>query len=301
MIYAFDVIGGCQLQPSNGCQIALQPGEFIGGLAYDRVTQSLFYATATFAPWTPGSTMVYVAPASSPCQPFCSYSLRSCQYCMVSPVVGLAFDPCDRVLIATDGLLEPILSWTHPCTFGSCMCCGSAGLEWYGIALKRSACAPVFHTSGICSHAHHPCAGHGCPMCRPLPGHDGGPPQVGNPSFALTLSDGPNPGGYGAAAWLLLSGANACRPQALPMPCGLQLTLYPDRFLGIASFVVPMVVSGQPPCGLSATAPLPIPAMPGLCGTALCGQWAVVNARPSGSGSDWCITLSEQFSLEVGG
>lgn len=296
----YSIAGPCALQPMGGCQVPLPPGTVITGLAFDKLSGSILFVTSIWAPITPGSSILHVAPALMPCQPFCVFPLPGCPGAPFMPATGLAFDPCSRHAIVTDGGLLMSVAWRQPCAFQVVGCCPSAPVNVYiGLGLMRSACPPAFAGSRAGSWTWMPCVGHGCPQCPAVVGTAGGLPQIGNPSFALTLNQGPNPAGFAAAALLLVNWSNGCTPQRIPFPCG-GCTLFPALDAFFWSALVPPAAGGLPPCGLAASFPLPIPLLPQLCGYRFCGQWAVLDLNPANPGN-WCLTFSQQFDVQIGG
>lgn len=305
-IYTYSIGGQCQLKELSRCPFgSLLPSRshIVTGLAYDKIRDLLFIAAGLFQPSpAPGSTMVYVSKASDPCNPFCKFEVKNCGRSILGPATGLAFDDCLRTLFVTDGDLTTELHYAYPCTVKEIGCCPAKPVKYHGLCVRHSACTPDFSTSGSFSQARCPCTAVPVP-CPTLPSYAGGLPYVGNSAFKLTLTQAPNPVGYGNAAVLMLNLADRCREQVFKGPCcGEKLLFYPWVDGYFFSLGVPAGgPSGPPPCGLAVVFPLPIPVAPELCCYQFCGQWMVFGVKPAGPTNEWLLSLSPQFDVRIGG
>ena len=291
----------CEIKQIRECRVRLPSRWYLTGLAYDKLHDYLFYVTSNFNPLTAPATVLYVAKASSPCNPFCKWEVPKCPSGAFGPATGLAFDPCTYTVFVTDAKGKTaVVKWNGKCGFKLASCCPAAPVKrYYGLGLRASACTPYFGTSQKTSWASTPCPNRECQKCDPIPGYAGGLPQVGNHNFRLTLAKGPNPPKYRHFAFLMLNFANHCKIQPLKFPCG-PILLYPVPDAWFYSTLVPSM-GGIMKCSLSASFRMPIPLNPALCCFKLCGQWAVFNLRMGMPPLPWCLTATKQFSLRIGG
>jgi len=302
VIYTFLILGPCKIKLRTKCKFPILPmGVYLTGLAHDKFRNLLFITSAKFSPKpTPGSTMLYVSKAGSPCQPFCKYPVKTCGTgALFGTATGLAFDDCLYSVFVTDGTQTAVLAYKYPCAFKPKGCCPAKPVFYFGLGVKDSACRPGFGLSGKTTWARFPCKVKP-PVCSFIPGYAGGPPYVGNANFKLTFTKGPNPKGYKAAALLLINWGNNCKGQPIRMPCRETIFLYPVIDPMFWSTGVPLGLVGPPPCGLSATFPLPIPVLPELCCFKFCGQWVAFDFTPMMPMS-WILYMSRQFSVSIGG
>ncbi len=97
----------------------------------------------------------------------------------------------------------------------------------------------------------------------------------------------------------MINFANHCRPQKFPISCG-PIVLYPA--LGPFFAMYPAAISVLPSkCTLTGTFPAGIPAVPEFCCAKVCGQWLVLNVNVRKRPFPWCLTLSKEFYLRIGG
>ncbi len=291
----------CEIKQIRSCSIRLPSHVYITGLAYDQVHDYLFYVASDFNPFTPPATILYVAKASSPCNPFCKWPIIKCPNGPFGPATGLAYDPSTMTVFVTDAKGKTaVVKWDGKCGFKLVSCCPASPVKrYYGLGLRTAACSPYFGTAGKTTRASMPCPNQECQTCDPVPGYAGGPPQVGNLNFRLTMIKGPNPRKYRHFVFLMLNLGNHCRIQALNFPCG-PIWLYPVPDSWFYSTLVPSM-GGVLKCSLSAQFHLPIPLNPALRCYKFCGQWAVFNLRIGKLPLPWCLTATKEFSVKIGG
>lgn len=245
----------CPAQPVQ-CRLSLPGDAVAAGLAYDEVDDLLFVSVSI--PGANGySNLLWVMPASAPCQVICETRLFTCS---IELVTGLGFDACSRKLYVTDGHTTQtidVIDARH-CQLHYGPCC-------------RKQIAPVYRGLAVVpcwekiTHGR-PCTSAPCPSCPNMHSDTIGDPAIGT-AFQVTLADAP----AAAQAWLMLSFGPCGAGVPLPRPfCGV---LYPD--LGNLFFLPPVPVLGAPPCGGDASQLLPLPVNPALCGHSLCTQWLV--------------------------
>jgi hypothetical protein len=118
-----------------------------------------------------------------------------------------------------------------------------------------------------------PCANGVCPVC-PMRHSLRNDPNLGNSQFALGLDLAPP----GQLAWCVI-GAGPCSPLGVVIPplCG---PLFTTPILGT---IGPVVTAGGGPCGGTATFPLGLPVIPGLCGAILSSQCVVFCSNTAGA------------------
>jgi len=312
-IYTTLVTAPCKFQIRTSCPFPL-PGRdyFVTGLAHDQFPHGnhpglLFIAVSRWNLSTPvptpipASTIIFVSSTNSPCNPFCKIAVPSCPPVITfGAATGITFDDCTGHILVTDSKLTGVIAYKYPCSHKFVQCCSAQPVTWYGLGLQRSAAAPGFSVSGQSTRARFPCNLQFPQSCAFTPGYSGGEPHVGNANFKLNFSKGPNPSAFTHAAMIMINWGNRCKAQTLVMPCKEKIILYPllDSFYWAA--LVPTGLVAAPPCGLTAATPMPIPNNPVFCGYRFCGQWAVLNVQtmlPAG----WVLTLSQQFTVTIGG
>jgi hypothetical protein len=230
----------------------------IGGVATDDLLDLVIYSSSDFSGLaTPGNTM-YVARRADPCNPLCQFDVPACGSSRLGPITGVAFDPCDRIVWATDGQLTVGLRLSNatPCAVQEVQCCQSTATAagYIGLCVVPSRPTAVGQS----------CTNLGCPSCPSMAHVATGDPALGNASFTLDLVDAPR--GTRAALWIA---GGACTPPGLRiLPfCGpILVPLMPP----------PIVINvGTGPglgCGGGFRVAVPIPLDRSLCGATLSSQ-----------------------------
>ena len=131
------------------------------------------------------------------------------------------------------------------------------------------------------------------PACYPRIKTNGVPPIVGNP-FGLSVMGGTP----GSVSFLLLDVGGALPGFKTPVPCGGIALPFGSVWVGLAStlFVGAPAISAGGPCGGCAKFDLPIPAVPGLVGAILFGQWATFGPAPFGL----LVELTDGVKMVIG-
>jgi hypothetical protein len=242
------------------CSLAnvIPPGWFVGGIAVDDVTGTLFYSASTFTGPATGST-VFVAPSSAPCVPQCKFELRACGTSALGPLTGVAFDLCTSTIWVTDGRSQAAARYSPAtCTAQVLRCCPgvTTGDRWTGLCLQPS---------GAVAQGRN-CTNHGCGTCATLQHVTVGDPTIGNPAFALAVEGAP----VGSQGWLFL-GAGPTMPPGILVPpfCGaLLVPLTPSPWI-----LGPYSIPGSGTCTGARQVAMPVPPLPVLCGIYLSSQW----------------------------
>ncbi|MEZ5965599.1 MAG: hypothetical protein R3F56_17325 [Planctomycetota bacterium] len=255
------VIGACRIQLPS-------PQHVAGAVALDERHGLVLYATSIFGAVLPAN-QVLVARDTDPCTIVCRFDAPGCgNLARLGAITGMAYDACDQLLYLTDGSQTAIYSnrvGTTPCDFQAVGCCGRSpglgGFVWHGLDVEPR------HPLAVGAS----CVGRGCPNCAAMALSAAGDPAVGNPRFAIELSNAPTNGFF-----QLGLAAGPCRPVGLPIFCGSWHT-------DLATLVLlPFVsISGNAICDGAATIGLPIPKDYALCGAALCAQGIVICAPVS--------------------
>jgi hypothetical protein len=229
-----------------------------GALAVDECNGLVFY---TYTNWPSATTRLHVAPIGAPCAWTQVFPVSGCTAVALRGITGLAVDGCRQVLYLTDGVTT--IGWSYTVvagvvTFGTQTCCTLAppvlGDIFVGLAVR----------SGRATSFGGPCANGTCPAC-PMAHSLVGSPNLGNANFALDLTGAP----LGQLAWVNV-GVGPCGPGlAFPPLCG---PLFTGPSLGT---IGPVATGAGAGCGGSATFPLGLPMIPGLCGLVLSSQCGV--------------------------
>lgn len=254
----------CPPTPEKYCA-QRYPGGIAGGLAFD-ITRNLLYigvSTPTTSPlvWT---HHIYVTRGDNPCQILCKWQFNGCLGKLrpsgLWQIKGLAYNPCNDTLYATDGQFTAIIKAGDParCQFKVTGCCSRQMTgEYRGLAVVPGWLRTSFGKS---------CLAQPCPQCPSMTNVlIGGDPALGTSDFAVELRKAPT----GGKAILAIS-VGGCNPNGVPFLCG-RLHLAGTPFLFPA---VPITGSGT--CDGRARVVLPIPADPKLCGVRVCAQWLVL-------------------------
>ncbi len=271
----------CKLQAISKCLYKLPPKWTAAGLAYDETSDNLFVSV-----YDPANDQnyVYTAPASSPCKPVCKWAIpKKCpqNFNKSNQVFGLAYSACRKELYATYGshasFTAVIYVFNPKCKFQFRRCCrkGNKGV-YKGLAFVPGWKASIRGKS---------CTSAPCPNCPVITaGVGGGDSSLGNTAFSLTLSGAPA-GGLGVPVLSLGPCTNG-----IPLFCG---RFYPNfGALLILGPATPITGAG---CNGSASRPVPLPNIPGLCGKSMCTQWAVFCITGAGFG----IGLSRAYEFTV--
>jgi len=259
----------------DGCTISVPTGYYTGGLAYDEVSDLVYYTVTKPGFQVPQNTL-HVADNSNRCKSICSLSLAGCIHFFGTDVTGLAYDACSKTLYATTGLGTMPFAVGDPrkCEFKAGTCCTKQLTGSYrGLAVVPGWTQLKKGQS---------CVTKGCPFCSSLDNRlFGGAPSLGNPDFGIEVVNGPS----GALA-ILGVGLSTCG-KGTPFLCGA--LWLPQTFVP----VFPGTLSGNQ-CAAGLRLPLPVPVDAKLCGQSICLQWLVAC---SASGTDVGLTPAIQFTI----
>ncbi|MCB9869846.1 MAG: hypothetical protein H6837_08310 [Planctomycetes bacterium] len=240
----------------GGCGLTLGAQDTAGGLAYDETRDLLYFTIST--PTTTGvANTLLVASANNACVPTCKLAIPgSILTVPFGAVTGLAFNPCDDSLYATDGRVTLRLQ-VDPvqCTIKLISTCAkqTGGGDYQGLAL-----VPGWSRAAVGKS----CVTKGCPSCPSLATTVfGGDPALGNPDFGIAVTGGPT----GALA-ILAVGFGGCTPGS-PFLCG---ALHLSPLTPIV--LVPLGTMTGPQCAAEARIGVPVPVDAQLCGATLCLQ-----------------------------
>jgi len=243
----------------GGCTMQLGATEIAGGIAWDEARNLLYFTVSQpgIVGWT---NTLFVARSGMHCQPICKVPLTPCRR-TPEPVTGLAYDSWTHRLYAAQGRDTLVVDVQDPlkCVIKSLACCNKQwGSDWAGLAV-----VPGWKQRSIDKS----CLRQDCPVCTAMVSKlTGGDPSIGNQDFGLQLANGP----AGRFA-LVVFGAGGCtKGLSIPVLCA---PFYPN--LSLLALSPPLTLTGTGTCLGSATAALPLPPDPGLCGATLCTQWIV--------------------------
>ena len=245
----------CALQPLGFCQAPVAAGHMLSGLATDDLGGFIFYASSPVGIAALPFGVVYQAPLAAPCAPFCRWSIPGCAGALLQRITGLGWEPCRRILYATDGGSVVGVTLQPNCQVIQVTCCPTpVAAPYAGLC--------VLPSDGVAMGPN--CTQGACPVCPTMVHRTFGDPVVGNPTFALTLQNAPN----NSVAILVLSFGFHCAGPGLPLFfCSPLLTPLPVSTFG-----------GFPTgpgagCTGGVRFPIPIPANLGLCGIPMSSQW----------------------------
>lgn len=228
-----------------------------GGLAVDEKNRLVFYS---YSNWMTGATTLHIATMANPCQAFQVVTVPGCVGLLLRGVTGLAVDACKQILYLTDGVTT--MSWPYTVGGGPSVlflppnCCvippPVPGDTFIGLAVR---------TGRATSHGA-PCANGPCPVC-PMVHTLRNSPNLGNAAFGLELNGAP----LGALTWCVIGIGPCASPGVLfPPMCG---PLYTGPTLGT---IGPVATAAGAGCGGTASYPLGLPMIPGLCGAVISSQ-----------------------------
>lgn len=254
---------------------AIPAGHTIGGIATDDVRDLVLYSSSDFSATAPANTL-YVARRADPCNPLCRIAVPACGNNRLGAITGVAFDPCDLVVWATDGqhTVGLRLSGISPCSVQEIQCCTLPGNTGYvGLALIPSRATSAGQS----------CTNLGCPTCPGMAHVTSGDPALGNSSFSLDLVGAPR--GSRAAIWIAGGACNAPGVSIAPFCGPILVPLIPP----------PIVINlGTGPgigCGGGFQVSVPIPLDRSLCGGTLSSQCFGICSNPGlGTFVSNCLT-----------
>ena len=207
----------------------------------------------------------------------------ACPGVVLGAIRGLAFDDCRNLLSVTDGRNIAHYEFSStPCALQIRACCTlPTGLPDLLVGLCREPSHPTSHGPS--------CTIPNCAPCATMQHETIGDPTLGNPSFALVLTNAPS-GGLAAIA----INVGACTAPGVPLPgfCSNLLVPLP----GITVFSGP--TGGAGGCTGGLILPLAIPAVSAFCGATLSSQGIVLCPTAAGTGTgvanclSWTITSS---------
>lgn len=268
----------CPPLPISSCKMSMGGRDIAAGLAYDETRELLYFTISSLqASTNTWQTVLYQAPYNKPCNPTCKWVIPT--KCSTLPVNGLTYDACSDMIYATDGQMTSQIQVVDPkaCKFSLVACCKKQLTgDWRGLAV-----IPEWSIKRV----GRPCIGKPCAACNNMV-HllAGGDSSLGNPDFALTLSNAP----ANQIGVCYIKIGTAGPPIQPPFLCGPFYAFPP------AIFVV-QVLPGALPCGGLGNVPLPIPNTQKLCGLTLTSQWLVVCTQ--GSAFGFSLSNAVEFTL----
>jgi hypothetical protein len=258
----------CPPVPAGVCATPMVGGpvqQRTSGLAVDECGGFVFISYPDFGT---GANWIVVSTVANPCVPLQRIPLQPCPGAVFGPITGLAVNGCSGILYATDGVNTVAINYVPAApaiAITGTNCClppvvGPDPLIGLAVRPGRATSAGAVCANGVCPP---------CPMNHTLRND----PNLGNAQFSLGLDSAP----AGSLAWCVI-GAGPCSPPGVLVPplCG---PLFATPILGT---IGPVLTGGVGGCTGTATFPLGLPVIPGLCGAVLSSQCVVFCQNTAG-------------------
>jgi hypothetical protein len=256
-------IRGCPPVVLSTCRFSLPtPNHIAGAVAIDEERGLILYAASIWNTAVP-QNFVLVARLSAPCDILCRFPVQTCGRTGLVALSAMTYDACARRLYISDGSQTVVYQPSNlgPCDWREVDCCANSpnvgSYVWHGFDVEPA------HPRGVGTS----CTGPNCPSCPNMLLRAEGDPTVGNPGFALALSDAPSP-----SVLVTALSFGPCLVPGFPIFCG---SWHTD--LGQPTVWLPSIgMAGPVGCQGSARLPLAIPYDYSICGTRVCAQGVVV-------------------------
>ena len=258
------------------------------GLAYDEVRDFIYFTMSGsgFAGWSTSVNYINYAVVCLAKPSTLSVPLFSPCGGNNSPVTGMAYNPCTKVLYLTEGnamLKLDITNLSKPVNLNASAKCCKLNLPrkaWAGLA---------YVPNSVVKSVGQSCFNSGCTKCSNMTlGFTGGDLALGNQDLAIQVTGAP---AGGQAGFFLSPGKCQTPGLSLPGLCGaIHLTIG----TGIPIFVGNFSLGSGTGCTGSMKLNAPIPSNAALCGRTICSQFLI---RCPAGGLAAGLTKAIEFSV----